>query len=165
MTTLADVYEAGVDAVIADNTISRGDFSTAMRTVATTGVTLVEANAFMDALATFFNAIGLINNPTYNNLRGEIINEGKVTALAQFDALASPISLLPETTPLNTGIALMDLRTERDEVQTSVDRMVVLKGTESRQVKDALNLGIDQLRGYKEDLRTQIQNLTGDGDS
>ena len=167
MTTLADVYQAGIDAVVADNTISRGDFADAMRTVATTGVSNAEATDYVDAVAAEFQRFGMINNPTYNNLRGNIINDPLVHA-AIYSAL-STIHQLDARLPIESALKLQDLREERDNINgalTRCDDLIAAEppGVVGRLVKEVLRAGKDHLRGYREEVRNQIQTIVGDPD-
>ena len=155
MTDIATAWAAGVDAVLADNTLNRGGFVDALQTVITARFNNGEGNAFTDAIAAEYARLGVINNPTYNNLRAEIIREGRDTALALFDALAVTIN----------AARVIELRTERDEVNTSIARLQDLRTGESRQVREAINLGVEQLRVYREQLRDELRNLTGDPDA
>jgi len=170
MTTTAEAYNAGIDAVIADNTLNRGGFVDAMQTVITSGLSNAEGNAFVDAIAVVYESLGIINNPTYNNLRGEIIAEGAPVSKDLFDALAVRINAMPEAVPVIQAAQLLDLRDERDQVDAAIDRADVLiaaepGGTVGRFIKSILREGKNQLRQHKQAVRDQIQNLTGDGDS
>jgi hypothetical protein len=163
MTTLSDAWQAGIDAVVVDNTLSKGDFADAMRTVITSNFSNGEATSLIDAVATEFNRVGVINNPTYGNLRSNIINDA-VAHKALFDSL-STIGQLGEAKPAEAALELIELRAERDEINTSITTMQGFKTGATRQVKDALNQGIENLRGHKEQIRQRIQQITGDPDS
>lgn len=170
MTTVADAYNAGVDAVIADNTLNRGGFVDAIQTVITQGVSNAEGNAFVDALAAEFANLNFINNPTYNNLRSLIIDSGADTAKAQFVALANTINQLPESLPLMQAASLLDLRADRDNINDAIDRLEVLRAAEpngvvGKLVKQVLQEGKNQLRQYRQQVRDAIQSATGDPDS
>jgi len=158
MTTNADAYQAGVDAVIADNTLNQNGFENAIQTVAT-GISNPEADAWVVAIFTEYERLGIINNPTYGSLRGEIINEGAVTSLALFAALAVTINAFPESDPVNADIRKIDLRAERDEVDGNIVILQGLRTGQPRQVKEAINVGINELRGYKQNIITELQNL------
>lgn len=170
MPEVRDAWEAGVQAVIADNTLNRGGFVDALQTVITQGLSNAEGNAYVDAVAVEFNRLGIINNPTYNNLRGEIINEGETTAMAQFDALAIALNGLPEAEPVIDAATLMTLRDARDNVDAAITRLDDLiaaepAGTVGRLVKETFREGKRLLRQHKQELRDQIRNITGDPDS
>ena len=86
-----------------------------------------------------------------------------------FDSLAT-IGQLPETQPAAEALRLLALRDDRDNIDAAIDRCNVLiaaepGGTVGRLVKEVLRGGKDQLRGYKEDVRAQIKQITGDPDS
>lgn len=163
MTTINEAWQAGVDAVVADNTLNKGDFADAIRTVITSNFSNAEATDWIDAVATEVNRVGVINNPTYANLRGHIIDDA-VAHKALFDSL-STIGQLPETQPAVPALELIGLRIERDEINTSITTMQGFKTGATRQVKDVLTQGIDNLQGHKEEIRNRIKQITGDPDS
>jgi hypothetical protein len=170
MTTLQEAFDAGIDAVIADNSLNRGGFVDAMQTVISRGLSNAEGNAFVDAVAVFYEQNGIINNPTYNNLRNEIVNEGADVAKRLFLNLGAGINALPEAVPVNNAARLQDLREDRDQIDaglTRLDELIAVEppGTVGRFVKDILRQGKQQLRQYKQEVRDQIQNLTGNPDS
>ena len=170
MTTVADAWQAGVDAVIADNGLNRGGFADAIRTVITQSFSNSEATDWIDAVAVRYNELGLINNPTYNNLRGDIIGDGATIAMDKFNALSTTLNALPETAIALDAVTLLNLRDDRDNINAALARCDELiaaepSGTVGRLVKDVLRDGKNSLRQYRESVRTQIQNLTGDPDS
>lgn len=169
MATIEEAYQAGIDAVVADNGLNRGGFVDALQTVITDNFSNAEGNAWVDALAAEFNRLGIINNPTYNNLRSNIIAD-PVVHRALYDALAVTINALPETNPVLQAAELTRLRDDRDNADAAIDRCQVLidaepAGTVGRLVKEVLRDGKRLLREYKQQLRDQIQNLTGDPNS
>ena len=166
---IGDAWQAGIDAVVADNTLNRGGFVDAMQTVITDGLSNAEGNAYVDAVAVQFEALGLINNPTYNNLRGNIIAD-PVAHRNLYDALGANLNNLPEAQPVLNAAALTALRDDRDNVDGAITRCDDLiaaepAGTIGRLVKDVLRDGKRSLREYKQQLRDQIRNITGDPDS
>lgn len=171
MTDIVQAFRAGIDAVIADNTLNRGGFADAIRTVITARFTNAQATAWIDAIAAEYNRLGLINNATYNSLRGSIIGATDAAqAEALFSALGPSINALPETAPAVEAAQLIDLREERDQIDNAIDRCDVLiaaepVGTVGRMVKDVLRQGKQSLRGHKEDVRQAINNITGDPDT
>ena len=169
MSTISDAWQAGIDAVVADNTLNRGGFVDAIQTVITDGFSNSEGNAWVDAIATELERVGIINNPTYNNLRGTIIAD-PVAHRALFDALQLSIGQLPESEPAIEALELTNLRDERDNADAAQDRLQELidaepAGTIGRLVKGVLRDGKQLLAGHKRDLRDRIRNLTGDPDS
>jgi hypothetical protein len=169
MTTTSDAYQAGIDAVVADNTRNMNGFENAIQTVLTARVNHAEADAWVTAIVNEYFRLGLINAATYNRVRASII-AGPVQARTLFDALAVSINGLPETIPAIQSAQLIDLREDRDEINNALDRIDVLiaaepNGTVGRLVKDILREGKLNLRQHKEILRTQIQNITGDPDA
>lgn len=166
---IADAWQAGIDAVVADNTLNRGGFVDAMQTIITDNLSNAEGNAYVDAVAVQWNALDLINNPTYNNLRGAIIAD-PVVHRARYDALAVVLNALPEAEPVLSAARLTSLRDERDNVNNALDRLDVLiaaepSGTVGRLVKDVMREGKRLLREHKERLRDEIQNILGDPDA
>ncbi len=166
---IQDAWQAGIDAVVADNTLNRGGFVDAMQTVITDGLSNAEGNAYVDMVAARFNALGQINNPTYNNLRGNIIAD-PVVHRALYDALLADLNQQPESAPVLSAAQLTDLRDERDNVDAAITRSDDLiaaepSGTVGRLVKEILRNGKQLLRERKQALRDQIRNITGDPDS
>ncbi len=170
MTTIRKGFEAGIDAVIADNTLSRGDFSTAVRGVITDGLSSGDSNTWLDAIAAELNRLGIINNPTYNNMRGEIINSGKDTFLLLWDSIAGNIEVLPESQPPITRALLQSAREDRDNADAAITRMNVLisaepPGAVGRIIKTEMRAGKKAIIQLKRDARDLIRNITGDADS
>lgn len=167
MTTTTEAWQAGIDAVVADGTLTRGAFADAIRTVLTANFSNAEATAWIDAVAAEFNRLGQINNPTYNNLRGNIIADA-VVHRALYDALAT-LGQLAEIKPAELSAELIELRDERDNADAAIDRLDVLiddepAGPTRKLVRDVLRQGKDQLRQHKQDLRNRIQQIVGDPD-
>ena len=170
MTTVADAWAAGVDAVIADNNLNRGGFVDAMQTVITAGFSNADGNAFVNAVAVEYERLGIINNDSYNSLRGEIIAEGADTAKALFEALATTLNALPEVVPAINATNLMVLREDRDNINDAIDRLDALiaaepNGVVGRLVKETFRAGKIHLREYRQKVRDAIQSATGDPDS
>jgi len=169
MTTIRDAYEAGVDAVLADNTLNKGGFADAIRTVLVSNFTNAEATAWIDAMAAEYNRLGQTNTDTYGQWRNQIIDLGKATALELFDALQVNITGLAESVPAIESALLIDLRDERDSVDAAIDRFDVLiaaepNGTVGRLVKDEMRGSKARLRERKQRLRAAIEAITGDPD-
>lgn len=162
MTTINDAYQAGIDAVLADNTLNRGGFADAIRTVVVQALSDAEAKDWIDALAVEYNRVGQINNGTYGSLRLSIVADGNVLALARFDALGLVVNQMIETTHITVAIELIDLRIERDEADANIDILQGLRTGQPRQVREAIKIGIEQLRGFKQQTRDRIQAITGD---
>ncbi len=171
MTDINEAFRAGIDAIVADNALTGNAFNDALRTVLTDNFSNTEAGDWRDAIAAVYESVGLINNATYNNLRGSIINAASADeAEALFVALGASISQLPETAPAVAAARLVDLRDERDSVQGSLDRLDVLiaaepPGTVGRLVKAIFRNGKDLLRVEQASIREQIKIITGDPDS
>jgi len=171
MTDIQQAYRAGIDAVVLDNALNRGGFADAIRTVLTAQFSNADATGWIDAIAALYESVGIINNPTYNNLRGSIINaESADEAEGLFSALSASISQLPETAPAVTSAQLIDLRDERDNIDAAITRCQDIidaepGGTLGRLVKEVLRNGKDLLREEKRAVREQIQFITGDPDN
>ena len=170
MTTVADAYNAAVDAVIADPNLNRAGFVDAMQGVITRGLSNAEGNAFVDAMATLYQSLNQINNNTYAQLRGDIVDDGADVAKEKFIAFATAINTLPETGPLLVAANLIDLREDRDNINAAIDRLEELRVAEpnspfARLVRSALNQGKQQIREYRQQIRDAIQSATGDPDS
>ncbi len=159
-----EAYAAIVDAIIADNGLSRSAAIDVLQTFAD-GVNNTEGGDWIDAVAGDYFRLGLISNSNYNQLRAGIITDDTDLAKDKFDALISSINALPETPIVAEGIRLKDLRADRDEVDTSITTLQDFRTGQTQQVKDALNAGIELLKIEKERLREEIRIITGDPDS
>jgi hypothetical protein len=164
MTTINDAYAAAVDAVIADNGLSRSAFSDVLQTF-TNGWSNTEATGWIDALATKYFDLDLVNNGNYSNLRSKIVADGEPLSNDLFVSLGSAVSLLPESAAFNEAIHLKNLRDDRDETVISIATMVSFRPGQTQQVKDAINIGIEALQIQRERLRAEIRDITGDPDS
>ena len=166
---IADAYQAGIDAVVADNTLNRGGFVDALQSVITSQLSNAEGNAYIDAVAAEFARLGIINNPTYNNLRGNIIADAALHR-SLYDALAVTLNALPEAAPVIEAARVTDLRETRDNVDAAITRLDDLiaaepSGVVGRLVKDVFRNGKDLLRQHKQALRDEIRNILGDPDA
>jgi hypothetical protein len=167
MTTSTDAYQAGIDAVVADNALTRGGFIDAIQVVVA-GIDNAEGGDWVDAIAAEFARLGIINNPTFNNLRGNIIDDA-VAHRELFDVL-STLGRMAETQVIDSHVELMTLREDRDNTNDALDRLDVLitnepAGPARKQVREILRNGKDLLRGERELIRQRIQQITGDPDS
>ena len=166
---IGDAYQAGIDAVVADNTLNRGGFVDAMQTVITSNLSNAEGNAYVDAVAAEFNRLGLINNPTYNNLRNNMIAD-PVLHRGLYDALATTLNALPEATPVLEAAQLTELREDRDNADAAITRLDDISAAEPgppavrRLVREILRDGKRQIREHKQNVRDQIRNILGDPD-
>lgn len=170
MSTTREAFEAGVDAVLADNTLSRSGFVDAIQTVITSGLTNQEGNDWVDAIAAEYNRLDQINNPTFNSLRGDIIARGNGTTMDIWDAFNVNISGLVESVAVIEAATLTSLREERDNIDGAIDRFDVLiaaepNGTVGRIVKDEMRGSKVRLVDRKQRVRDLIRNITGDPDS
>lgn len=168
MSTIADAWQAGINAVIADNTINRGAFADAIRTVVTIQFSNAQATAWIDAVAAELERTNVINNPTYNNLRSHVIDD-PVKHRALFDSM-STVQQLVEGQPAIQALYLLELRGDRDNIDGALTRVNALiaaepSGPVGRLVKEVLRQGKQQLRDHKEQVRNEIRTITGDPDS
>lgn len=166
-----DTFEAGLDAVIADNTLNRGGFVDAMQTVITSGFSNAEGNAWVDAVAALYATYGL-GNGSYSNWRNNVLlGSTKDEVLALFDSINRAITGLPETVPLSSAIELFNLREERDNIDAAMTRLDDLIAAEPgpaavrRIVREELREAKQRLRDRKQAVRAAIQAATGDPDS
>lgn len=170
MTTAAEAWQAGIDAVVADNTLNRGGFADAIRTVLVFRFSNAEATDWIDAVAVEFERLGIINNPTYNNLRGHIIAD-PVEHRTLFDALATTLDALPESIVASDSAKLVELREDRDSTNDALARLDVLIAAEPapapvrRLVREILRNGKDHLRDRRERVKSLINALAGDPDA
>lgn len=167
MTTAADAWQAGIDAVVADNSLNQNGFETATRTVLTANFSAVEADAWVTAVVAEYVRLGIASG--YSNYRNSIIADS-VGARALFDALSAVIDALPETLPAIDAARLVGLRGDRDNVDAAIDRLNILIAAEpggavGRLVKQIMRDGKDLLRQKKQLTRELINALTGDPDS
>lgn len=170
--TIADAWQAGVDAVAADQGLSRGLFVDAMQTVITDGFNNAEGNAYVDAVVAEFHRLGLINANQWgspNGLRRAIFDDPAAHS-SLYNALAVSVNALPEALPVLEAVNLTNFRDDRDNVNDALDRLDALiaaepNGTVGRLVKEVMREGKQQLRTYKEQLRDAIRNITGNPDS
>jgi hypothetical protein len=170
MTDTVQAFRAGIDAVFLDNALSGGDFNDVLLTVLTAQFSNAEASAWRDAIAVELNRLELCSNPTYVSMRNQFILASTAQRAEDLFAALTTINALPETVPAHNSARLIDLRVDRDEVVNALARCDVLiaaepAGTVGRLVKDVLRQGKSQLQQYREQLRTEIQNITGDPDS
>ena len=168
MPTTSDAWQAGIDAVVADNTLNRAGFVDAIQTVLTSNFSNAEGVAWVDAVAVELDRLAIINNPTYNNLRGHVIADAVINR-AVYDSL-STLGQLPEIQPAQESAELITLRDERDTVDDAIDRLDVLIANEPAGptrplVRDVLRQGKETLRAHKQALRERIKQITGDPDS
>lgn len=164
---IGEAWQAGIDAVVADNTLNRSGFVDALQTVITSNLSNQEGNDYVDAVAAEFQRLGLINNPTYNNLRGNIIAD-PVLHRALYDSIGT-LGQLPEAQPVIQAARLTELREDRDQADSAITRLDDLiaaepSGTVGRLVKDVLREGRQQIRQYKQAVRDEIRNIIGDPD-
>jgi len=167
--TIRDAYEAGVDAVLLDNALNKGDFADAIRTVLVSNFTNAQAVAWIDSLAVEYNRLGQTNADTYAQWRNQIVALGSAVALELWDALQVNITGLAESVPAIESAVLIELRDERDNIDAAIDRFTVLidaepSGTVGRLVKDEMLGSKERLRERKQRIRSAIQAITGDPD-
>lgn len=151
-------FEAFIDGAIADPGLTKSDAGDLI-TPFGVGISGLEARDWLDAIAVQYESIGTINNPTYSALRNEIVNEGKATSMALFTALEVATNLLPETRPIHNGVMKVHWRSERDQINDNIVTLRGFKAGQNRQVKEALELGVDKLVEYKEQVLSLLKGL------
>ena len=142
MNTNADAYAAMAAAIIADNATTRAQAGDVIEGFGPT-MPGAAARSWIDAIATHYESLGIINNATYASLRGEIVNEGQIKAEALFNAMASSINGLAETLPINAAIAI---QSNADIKATIPANIAILEGHKTaganQQLDDALDIAI-----------------------
>lgn len=164
MTTVTEAFEAGVAAVIADNTLNKAGFRDAVKTVIDQRLSNAEATAWIDALIAEYNRLGQ-NGTSYANWRNKLINDGAALSMELFDAFAVAINALPESTQPNLAVRIINLRAERDEINTSISTVQGFKPGQTKQVRDALDESVTRLQALREVVRDELRGLTGDPDT
>lgn len=86
MKLLIEFIEAFIDFIVANPAATRAEAVDFLQTQ-TNGVNNAEGNAFMDAMAVYVESLGWSNQPTYNNMRNMIVNDGDVKSKAFFNAI------------------------------------------------------------------------------
>lgn len=166
-----DLLIVGLDAVIADNTLNRQGFVDAMQTAITSGLRNQEGNDWVDAISVEYSTLELCSNPTYVSWRNQaLLNPTRAAVIAMFDALNRTITGVPAFVPVGQAIDLFNLRENRDNIDTALDRFDVLiaaepNGAVGRLVKEQMRESKQRLRELKQNVRAAIQAITGDPDS
>lgn len=75
------------------------------------------------------------------------------------EALGASINGLVSTGPINFSVRKTDLRAERDQADANIDILETLKAGQPRQVKDAINIGKNELRQHKQNVIAELQSL------
>jgi hypothetical protein len=140
MNTNADAYAAMAAAIIADNATTRAQAGDVIEGFGPT-MPGAAAREWIDAIATHYESLGIINNPTYSSLRGEIINEGQIKADALFGAMASAINAMPETAPINAAI---QLQSDADTKSTIPGNIAIIEGHKTAGANQQLDDALDQ---------------------
>lgn len=135
-----------VDAIIADNSTSRADAGAVIESFGPT-MSGSDARNWIDEVATEYNSLGIITNPTYSSLRNNhIVADGDVAAKDLFDALAARVQLLSLTTTIQAAI---DLESRAQALATiPANRLLVeaqQTGGVNQQLDDAYQQGINYL--------------------
>lgn len=175
MTTLTELYTAAVNAVITNAEINRAGVVDAMQIVLPQGLSNVEGNAFIDALATSYADLGIINAPTFGAWRRGVTSNGADNAINLFEALAIRIHAMPETEVVVRELTLYDLRGQRDNLNAALDKLnetidaIEVDDSIPKIVRGLLGTALRQsrktLHQMRVSLRDEIRNLSGDADS
>ncbi len=155
MSTINQAFNALAVAAIADPTLTRGDAGAVIEAFGP-DMRGSDARNWLDAVATLYESLGIINNPTWGNFRNEIVNEGLAVATALFDNLLGGINALPETQTILVFIDRLDKQQQLAEVTTSLNTFAGFKVGATQQVSDALDVGINALEDLKFQLESQL---------
>ena len=152
--------------VIANPTTTRAQSVNHLQLVA--NVTNAEAIAWFDALAVFFESVGVINNRTYSNMRNDVVAEGALVSQALYSALFQAMRELPETAVI--GFAIRSFERDRRVVEITTDIQQVrayrdalprpsalIDSQQERAIRKALNDGLRDLRTEREELQARQQ--------
>jgi len=151
--------------IIATPTATRAESVDHLQSVAI--VSNADGNAWFNAIAILLNSIGVINNPTYSNMRGEVINEGEVVSSALYAALFQAIRELPETAVVGTAIKNFERQRRIGEITTDIQQVrehrdalpnppAIVDPQEERAIRKALVDGIQTLRAEREQLQGRL---------
>jgi hypothetical protein len=154
MNTLSTAYKAFVTAAIADPTLSRGDAGAIIEAFGPI-MSGSQSRQWLDAVATLYESLGIINNPTYSSLRNEVVNEGQTVSEALFNSMSAGVAALAETVPVNAAITQQGWV---DQLATIDSNVLVMENykTGSEQLNTALDVGISALMDLKFQLEAQL---------
>ena len=150
MNTISNAYAAMVDAIILDPTISRNDAGVVIEGFGPT-MAGTEARNWIDAVATFYNSLGILNNPTWASLRSGIVADGAAPSKLLFDALISGINSLPETFEVNNVIQIEARAVAKASIPANIALLTGFK-TGDEQLDTALDQGIQYLTALDDSL-------------
>lgn len=129
------------------------------------GPTLEDADgdAWWVAIATYYESLGIIAQPTYVQLRN-YANNNEAGANDLFQGLVSAINFLPETVPVNDAINFENTLQAGAAIDPNKARIEALKsgGTsvEDVQFDAALDVAINALDGLAVSIADEITNQT-----
>lgn len=147
---LQDMWALWVTDVNGPGNTSQDEATDILQTFTGGGSGLIDdatGDAWWVAIATEYDALGIINQPTYVQLRNEINQAGDPTGNDLFAALMAKLLPLPET---RTVAAAMESTDRADELGTRIpaDRVTVetaLATETDPALIDALNAGLREL--------------------
>lgn len=159
MNTIKEAFEAVIDAIIANNALTRAEAGDVVETFGPT-MSGAAARNWLDAIAVLYQSLGIINNGTYSALRNEIVNEGATVAKSLFGALLTPVTELAETADVATAI----LEQERTTALGTIDANIALvqaqkTGGANEQLDDAYDQAIFWLEQLKIQLEFELGGL------
>ena len=168
--TVKDAWDAGIDALIADNALDKNGFVDALKAVLTDGVTGKEIRDYVDEVITVYNELGIINNDTYASYRNEVVNTGADASKRLYFALSVEVNSVPGFTVVNTGATLTGARDERDNINAAIDVIDVViaeqpNTTVGRLVRESQRGAKQALQEQRRRVRNIIEGILGDADA
>lgn len=162
MNTLFDIYSAWNAQVQLPGNVSQTEATDILQTFAP-NVSDADGDAWWVAVATYYDAAGIIAQPDYVQLRNHA-NNNEAGANTLFAGLGVAMNALPESAVVNEDLALQGAIDSQAEVDPNKTRIEALKsgGTSVADVQfdQALDIAIDALDGLDSSLTDQINSLT-----
>ncbi len=155
MTTITQAYGAWAIAV---NNPPAPDIDEATDILQQFAPTLSDAdgNAWWDAVAATYESLGIINQPTYTQLRNEVNQAGAVAATDLFDALISRINSMPESVPVNAALQAGDTAAELAAIPDNIIAIEALKIGGVFVSDQQFDAALDQALIYLQALEVQL---------
>jgi len=147
-----------IDWLIANSNAAKSEAITHFK-LSTTSTTSEVAD-FLDALATFYFDVDIINNGTYASLRNHLAGSDPVKAKRLVDLIYRALIKLPEIKLVARDTEVFGQRARRQQInadlvilreyKASLPDVIAPTGDEVRTVREALNLSIEHLLQEKE---------------
>jgi hypothetical protein len=176
MKLLIEFIEAFVDFIVANGTASKSEAVDFLQTQ-TNGVNNAEGNAFMDAMAAYTESLGWNAQPTYNNMRNMIVNDGDVKSKAFFNAvLQNMIESAgfqdPVVQEVLRALRIFDLQRQRTRLVEQIQFIVSARdalpaGTaattnrEENAMRRAYRIGLQDMRAERDGIDNRISANNG----